>query len=469
MPVRDQDWQEIPIDTKMFLNVDEASLTEALAAVENAFITQAGGHKRFPGLNEVVDLIGAAPVYLESWRGDMIAVSGDGYVFRINKALNAENVTGVPVSGGKRVIFAKSEEELMAAAGGEIIRFAGGKTEILAENAPLSTHIAFIDGYALATEAASNLFFHSLLTQARVWDSLDVFAANSNPDRADALLVTPFREVLVAGEESIEQYERLSTGDVPFFRRWAVGQGIRSPYTLTFVDDAAWAINKLFEFVRFSGQTSRPHSDDIGKFLESLDDWADAWTTPLHILGQKFIVLQIPYATNRHGLAGVTLLYDYAQKRWSELYGWDDGLNRPARWPGWSHLEIWGRHFVGGDGKIFELDPATFSNDAKVQRMLIRTAHFSEGNEVRLDNLRLKLRRGTGTNVNEGHIRIRVNKNNRGFGRWQQKPIGKRGDVAFFVEFGNFGKADSFQYEIETTDAFDAEILALERKITRLR
>jgi len=71
------DWKPIPIDSKLFTNVRETALKKANAAIENAFINEAGGHTRFPGLEVVLTLPGGsvAPTYLSEWQGNLIAVS----------------------------------------------------------------------------------------------------------------------------------------------------------------------------------------------------------------------------------------------------------------------------------------------------------------------------------------------------------------------------------------------------------
>jgi hypothetical protein len=123
----------------------------------------------------------------------------------------------------------------------------------------------------LAIEAGTENMLHSAANDGRSWDPIDVFAADAQPDRLTALLVTPYRELLLAGPKSLEQFERLSVGsDIPFARRWAVGEGVAFPYTLTFADNGAWCVNENREFVRASGQVSRPISDDVGSSLQSL-------------------------------------------------------------------------------------------------------------------------------------------------------------------------------------------------------
>lgn len=468
-------WRDIPLQTKLFLNVDETVLTRAQAAIENAFQNEAGGHSRFPGLIDFAALPDNGRVYVHEWRGDLIAVTSNGRVYRIDRAGNVEDVTGVPVSGGGRVIFAKTTDELVMAAGGPLIRFAGvpGKTELLSEDAPDSTHVVFIDNFLVAVEKDSGRFQHAAAGQFRSWNPLDVFSADGKPDDVNSAIATPFRELLLAGNDSLEQFERLPSGTTPFFRRWAVGEGVSEPYMLTFADNALWTVNQLREIVRISGQTSQPVGRDLGRVLESVDDWSDAWAggypdKPLHLLGQKFVLFQIPNATNPYDTKGFTFLYDFAQKRWTTLYGWDANLNRPTRWPGWSYWPLHDRVYVGCEGKVCVFDENTFSNSGEIQRMLGRTAHFSELGEIRIDNLRVRMKRGEGTNTEAGELNLRVRRDHHAWTPWRRKSFGKSGEREPVREYGGFGCGHTFQFEWFVTDDVPVEVMKLQAQVTQL-
>lgn len=459
-------WLDVPLDGKLFENVKEACLTRAHAAMENAFINETKGQSRFPGLKPFITLTGNAPAYLHEWRGDLMAVT-QGRLYRINQSGVAEDVTGIPIAGGQRVIFDRTDDELLMAAGGQIIRFAGDATEVLSEDAPEATHVGYVDGYVVANERDSGRFWHSNAGAWRTWEPLSVFTANSQPDNINAILVTPFRELLLAGVDSIEQYERLASGTTPFFRRWGVGEGLAYPYTFVAADNASWGINKRFEFARFSGQLSQPASTDIGRSLETIDDWTDAWSAEIGIVGQKFILLAIPYATNVYGTEGVTLVYDYRQKRWFNLFGWGDGV--PGRWPGWSYYALWGRHFVGGPGAIYELDPTVYTNLGEQQRVLVRSAHFDDWGESRVDNVRMRIKRGaTGSNGVEPKIYLRARRDNTTWTNWVQKGLGLAGHSHMVIEFGGFGSAHTWQFEYQLTDAAEWEVASLQALVTQL-
>lgn len=465
-------WTQVPLDSKLFQNIEETVLRKSAAALENCFINEAGGHSRFPGLKAFLSLPGSAPTYLYPRRapvGDLIGVS-NSRVYRIDKSGTYTDVTGVPVSGGRRVIFDETDNELVMAAGAEIIRFAGDTTEILSSDAPLSTHIGYIDGYLVAVEVHSGRFQHSAANAFRTWDPLDTFSADGKPDEINGLLVSPYRELLLTGIESIEQFERLPSGTTPFFRRWSVGEGIVAPYTLLSVDQGNFGVNGSYEFVRFTGQVSEPTSDDIGLTFEGVSDWTDAWTAAVQIKGQKFIILQIPEATNAYGTKGITCLYDYRQKKWYNLYGWDNGA--PAKWLGTSYAEIWGRRFVGGVGAIYELDNDTYSNVGQTQRMLGRTAPMDAWGPSFVDNIRMRVKRGVGSSNDPDtappQIAFRCVRDGVRRTKWKYKSLGRPGDNYNTIQFGSMGHAMStWQFEWMVTDAVSAEIVKIEAEVRK--
>lgn len=467
-----QTWKDVPFQAKLLKNVSETSLRKNSAALENAFINEQGAAIRFPGLAPFATLTGASPTYLHEWRRGLIAVS-NSRMWRLTPDGTAEDVTGVPISGDRRVIMDETDDELAAAAGSEIVRFAGNRTELLSPDAPLATHVQYIDQFLVAIETDSGRFSHSEAAQFRTWDPIDTFAANSKPDNITAAIVTPFRELILGGLKSTEQFERLpSGGTTPFFRRWANGEGIRAPYTLLAEDNGIWFVNQKYEFVRAAGQTSASQGDAIGYSLEQVGDdstWDGAWARAINMLGQKFILLQIPKADNVYGTKGLTLLYDIRARRWAQLFGWDANIGVPALWPGYSYYNLWSRHFVGGLGRIYELKADTSTNDGQTQRMLGRTAHFDDFGESEITNTRMRIRRGigsySGTNPRLG---LRARLDNKRWTRWRYVDLGRPGDSEMFVEFGGMGQATTWQFEWMCTDAAQVEVHKIQAVVNRL-
>ncbi len=363
-----QPWTPIPIDAPLNLNVDPLILPKGALALENCYINEAAAHVRFPGLTPFAQLPDAGNVYVgANYDGDLICATSLGRIYRVGEDADVTAVQGASVEGGNRVIFAGTEDRVVMAAGGPIVQYAEVQSSLLSPNAPLASHVAFIDSYLIANEIGSERYHYSDPGDYTSWQPLNVEAADSRPTDVSALHVTPYREVLIAAHDRIEQWERLLTGDIPFFRRWTVGEGVRAPYTIVSADNAAFCINRDHEFIRFAGQAAQPASVEIQKVLDAVDNWDGAWVgghpdRALTIAGQRFLLLQIPNATNPYGTKGLTFALDIRQKRWLNLYGWDVARNLPARWPGWSYRPIWDKVVGGGPaGALYLLDPANYT------------------------------------------------------------------------------------------------------------
>lgn len=460
-------WADFPLD-RMYTNSDETILSHAVASVENAYANEAKGFSRFPGLVPFVD-IPSDRTYLCKFRDNLIVATDRGRVYRVSRTGAVLDVTGTPLSGGKRAIFAATEDQLVIAAGGPLINLSSDHTRLL-RNAPNSTHVVFVDGYLIAIEAYSGRFSYCDPGLYETWNPLSVFTANGKPDDLNSAVVTPYRELLLAGSDSIEQYERLPNGDQPFSRRWATGEGVQFPYTLVADKSGTYGVNSRFEFVRFYGQVSQDQGADVDLTFESVDDWTEAWASELSVKGQKFIVLQAPFATNRHGTKGVTMLLDYRAKRWSFLYGWDDVLSVQSRWPVWSLERIWGGVYAGVTGGIARLADDSYKVLGKTHAFLVRTGHVDKFGPSRIDEVRIRLRRGDAPNeTTEPLVGLRVNRDNLGFDQWTFEPLGLKGDRTMVIRFGGQGCADTWQFEIQITDDVPVEFVSLQIYVERLR
>ena len=240
-------------------------------------------------------------------------------------------------------------------------------------------------------------------------------------------------------------------------------------------------VNGEAEFVNFVAQDGTPASSDIGKVLEAVQDWTGAWAKALHVRGQKFVMLQVPRAPSPYGGEGMTFLYDYRYQRWSTLYGWDFDGARPALWP-ISDVHVmreWGRLIFAGEGKLYEaviaddaydaFDDASVGNDLPV-RQLCRTGHIDEWGECRIDNLRMRLRRGFVPPSNDDKfntITLRTNRDRRGFGAPLRKSLGRPGDTYPVVEFGQLGNGHTHQFEYSTFQP-GCEVIGMEVQVTPL-
>lgn len=461
-------WADFPFE-RMYQSSDEAILTKAIATLENCYENEAGGFSRFDGLR-MFSPFWANRVYISPWRDDLVACTDNGEVYRIARDGSTLDATGVPISGGNRVTFTQTEDALIMAAGGPIIALSGTKTTLLSAQAPFTTHVAFLEGYLLAIEALSERFLYSNPGDYVTWNPLSVFSANAKPSAIKAMTVSPYGELLLAKADSVEQYELLPNGTQPFTRRWSTGEGIAYPYTMVADKTGTYGVNQRFEFVRFYGQISQDQSADVGLLLERIDDWTDTWAAELAVGGQKTIILQMPFASNPHGTKGVTLSLDYRSKKWCFLYGFDPVASVPVRYPVWSVARQWGKVFAGVPGGVAVFAEDTWDLLGKPWPFLMRSGHVDKFGPSRIDDVRLRLRRGEGqSGGKEPRIGLRVNRDNRGFDQMTYEPLGLKGDRSMTVHFGGQGYADTWQFELSCSDHVPVEIVKMEVFLERAR
>lgn len=104
----------------------------------------------------------------------------------------------------------------------------------------------------------------------------------------------------------------------------------------------------------------------------------------------------------------------------------------------------------------------------EVQRWLLRTGHIREWGEIAVDDLRVTIKRGVGDTDFEPKLYVRVNRDNRGFGKWASRGLGKKGDRVMTLYFGGFGTARDWQFEFATTDVCEIELRKAEIMPTQL-
>ena len=106
-------WIAVPLAAPVLEVATETALTGQSAAIENAYFSQSGGLKGFPGLAEFARVDDGADLILYPWNGDLIAVSRGGKIYRGRRDGVLRDVTGAPVSGRGRPVFAETETELV--------------------------------------------------------------------------------------------------------------------------------------------------------------------------------------------------------------------------------------------------------------------------------------------------------------------------------------------------------------------
>ena len=133
---------------------------------------------------------------------------------------------------------------------------------------------------------------------------------------------------------------------------------------------------------------------------------------------------------------------------------------------------MWGRHFVGGNGKVLEIDATTHANDGVKQRMLGRTAHIDEWGECSVNNVRMRVKRGIGTSNDEDvaapQIRLTCIKDNTTRTRPAVRSLGRPGQTETTIEFGRMGTAHTWQFEWEVDDNCEVELSYIQAQVERV-
>lgn len=123
-----------------------------------------------------------------------------------------------------------------------------------------------------------------------------------------------------------------------------------------------------------------------------------------------------------------------------------------------------------GVGQAIEHDIALPMRAIQIgrHRWLVRSGHVDIYGQTTIDNLRMWVKRGVGSYDHEPKIRMRANKDNMGFGGWVSRGLGLAGERSTTLDFGSFGSAFTWQFEIEANEDVDIELMQLQALTTRL-
>ena len=260
---------------------------------------------------------------------------------------------------------------------------------------PGANSVGFIDGFFVFTVPDSQLFFVTALNDGTDVDALDFASAEGSPDGLRGVIVSNL-EVWLMGLNSVEVWYNAGLPDFPLARiQGAFNEiGCAATYTLA---KTTGGIFWLGSDARGAGmvyksngyQARRVSTHAIEWQIQSYGNISDATGYTYQQDGHSFYVLTFPSANDGRG---ATWSYDETADAWHERESWDEALGVPTR-----HRSSCQTYFnnltVVGDyqnGKIYHLDPETYSDDGVTSRWLrswralptgandlMRTAHHS--------------------------------------------------------------------------------------------
>jgi hypothetical protein len=345
--------------------------------------------------------------------------------------------------------------------------------QITSPGFPVATHAAFLDQYFLVNEIGSRRF-HFALADGSVWDALDFFSKEGNPDNLLALAVD-HGEIILLGSQSGEVW--YNDGVTPFVRRndARIDQGIAAAFTLVGLDNTRFWMgrdkNGYGIFSRLAGYTPQRVSNFAIEYqLSKLSDISGGTAFTLQYGGHSLLLLNFTGADT-------TYVYDAATGAWHE---WD--YTKPTggtgRFRGQWHIMVGTRHIVGDyeNGNIYELqDPylpanlATEYTDDGAPITRERTApHITNASKrfsipsATLD-VETGIGRATGDDEDAVDPQLQLQYSKDGghtWSSWKQASLGKQGEYKTRVVFSRLGQARSFTPRVRITSPVPVTLIS---------
>lgn len=267
------------------------------------------------------------------------------------------------------------------------------------------SHVIYIDGYFIINNVDSQNFQFSQPNEGRIWNALDVAAAESKPDLLVALGETK-GELWAFGSNSIEVwYDNSNPVGSPFSKRIGsdIDIGCKARYSVTNVNDLlVWVDSR--GFIVQSDVSAMFRDQSTGYTLskisdEALDNEIQTYIRIDDAIGTTYIdrghiMYEITFPT-----AKKTWVYDFNTKVWHERNfmntdtgGLEHSLNQ--------FCDTYETILICGgvrDGSIFIMSPDYFDdNGVPIIRMFTTQQMNVEFKQMGIDGVELKLETGYG-------------------------------------------------------------------------
>lgn len=302
------------------------------------------------------------------WKGNLYWVSGA----ELYKQDQYDGVTlvGTLLTSGTRVVITGGRTKLALVDGTYGYHSDGTTLTQITDPDFVSnpTHIKYMDGYFVANDSSTDDWGISASEDPSDWDGLDFAVANVKPDRGIAV-ETQGRDLLLVGEETTQAYFNSGNADFPFDPYpGAIPWGADAPYSVASSSLGVFmlATNEDGDraIVRIADRQVQVISDeDLAWQINQFSATTDAVGWVRRQGGLSFYEIVFP-------AAGRTYSYSIDHQFWSELTR--DANNR---FRGIGYGSLMNRCFVGdyADGKIFELDFDTHTDDDEIMLRTRRT------------------------------------------------------------------------------------------------
>ena len=330
-----------------------------------------------PGLRPKVQ-VGTGPIRgMRNVEGKLLVVSGT-QLYQISNDLVAIPRGTIPGTG--RVSMAHNSRS-----GGNQVTIVNGAagyvydtnaltlTRITDAGYPGAFVVDFVDGYMAQIEPLRRYWFHSELTQALDFNTLDRYPAEGQPDALVTLLVD-HREVWVFGERTIEPFVNTGAATNTFARasNTVIENGCSAKFSPAKLDNSIFWLDDLGIVRRAQGYTAtRVSTSAIESAIADLN-WSRAFGFTVTEKGHAIYYLTFP--------DGYTFGYDITTGLWHRRASY--GLDR------WrvNAVAYWNGEYVCGDfqqGLLYSLDWAyPYDGDLPHVRERVTGVTHSDQNRV---------------------------------------------------------------------------------------
>lgn len=465
-------WQPLPINQKLYQNVDESSLTNQSPERRDVYLDESRSMVRRPGLIEftTAGTDGINGMYYWESMDTVYIVSGRD-LYSMTEAGTVTLIASNLFSLSTRAIFDEAinpSRKLFITNGGIPVEYDGATAQKLTDpQAPkLATHLSIFDTYLIANQTDSQKIEYSNVGQPTVFTGEFVQAEVQSDDVV--FVGVGWDEIAAFGKTSLQFF--YNDGSTPFVNKPGaiVQEGCIAPYSVKLIDNAWFYINHERRVVRLNGRQPVVLSVPIDKVLNGLTTVTDAIGDQLTVGGRTFYVLTFPTDDK-------TIVYDYSLNEWCGEWGsWSTENTAYSRYRGNCVLYVpeWGVHLVGdyNNGKIYKADVDTYKDGTGIIRSAWTTGNIDHGTSLRKRSIRLRfrLKRGEGDiNTTESPI-LMVRWRDDGKKAWGNTVninLGKSGDYEIFKEIGPMGSYRTRQYEISITDDVPLSLVAVEENV----
>jgi len=249
----------------------------------------------------------------------------------------------------------------------------------------------FLDGYLFEVEPYGRFFFHSELTKAKEYNTLDRYQSESSPDK------------LVTGRVNQQEYVAFNETTTEFFynsgtttgtfksKRISMDRGCAGRYTVARMDNSLLWLGNDGVFYRLNGYSAQPISTGAVEKAVIGYNWAQCFTMTLESKHHKITYWTFP--------DGKTFGYDVITGLWHRRESF--GLNR---WRVNAIVE-WNGMWIANDytnGKIYAVDwDVSYEGSDPLERGIKTPIMHDDQNPMTVIRLDLLFDTGTETQTPE--------------------------------------------------------------------